>query len=115
LFEPLVEVQLLRILQEALTNVRKHANAHCVRIAFGSEDGWASVTIQDDGRGFDTKVSSTGIEEHIGLRVMRERAEEIGGNLNLKSAQGQGTEIVVRVPVKKALETQRKSKGDHYG
>jgi PAS domain S-box-containing protein len=99
-FEPLVEVHLLRILQEALTNVRKHANARCVRIAFALEDGWARITVQDDGQGFDLGISSTGREEHVGLRVMRERAEEMGGSLSLKSASGQGTELVVRVPVK---------------
>ena len=102
MFEPLVEVQLLRILQEALTNVRKHANASCVRIAFALEDGWTRVSIHDDGRGFNPVVSSAGIEEHIGLRVMRERAKDAGGDLSLKSALGQGTELVVRFPVKEA-------------
>jgi signal transduction histidine kinase len=98
-FEPLVEVQLLRILQEALTNVRKHANARSVRIAFVLEDGWARVTVHDDGRGFDSNASSAKMEEHVGLRVMRERAEEVGGSLSLKSTAGQGTELVVRLPV----------------
>jgi PAS domain S-box-containing protein len=101
-FEPLVEVQLLRILQEALTNVRKHANARCVQIAFALEDGWARVTVQDDGRGFDPGASSAQMGEHVGLRVMRERAEEVGGSLSLRSASGQGTELVVRVPLKGA-------------
>ncbi len=101
-FESLVEVQLLRILQEALTNVRKHANARNVRITFVLEDGWARVTVHDDGLGFDPAVSSAGMEEHVGLRVMRERAEEVGGSLSLQSASGQGTELVVRVPVKGA-------------
>jgi PAS domain S-box-containing protein len=98
-FEPLVEVQLFRILQEALTNVRKHANACYVRIAFALQDGWMRVTIHDDGRGFDPDATSAGMEEHVGLRVMRERAEEVGGSLSLQSASGQGTELVVRVPV----------------
>jgi signal transduction histidine kinase len=102
MFEPLVEVQLLRILQEALTNIRKHANAHSVRIAFVLEDGWARVTVHDDGRGFDPGTPSAGMEEHVGLRVMRERAEEVRGSLILKSASGQGTELVVRVPMKGA-------------
>lgn len=101
-FEPLVEVQLLRILQEALTNVRKHANARSVRIGFVLDDGWARVIIHDDGRGFDPAVSSTGLDEHVGLRVMRERAEEVGGSLSLHSVAGQGTELVVRLPVKGA-------------
>jgi len=99
-FEPLVEVQLLRILQEALTNVRKHANARSVRVTFVSENGFVCVTIHDDGRGFDPDAASAGVEEHFGLRVMRERAEEVGGSLSLQSTTGQGTELVVRVPVK---------------
>lgn len=99
-FEPLVEVHLLRILQEALTNVRKHAKAHSVEINFALENGWACVTVHDDGQGFDPDMSSSGLEEHIGLRVMHERAEEVGGSLSLQSASGQGTELVVRVPVK---------------
>jgi signal transduction histidine kinase len=101
-FEPLVEVQLLRILQEALTNVRKHANARSVRIAFILEDDRVRVTIQDDGQGFDQDVSSAGMAEHVGLRVMLERAEEVGGSLSLQSTQGRGTELVVCVPVKGA-------------
>ena len=101
-FEPLVEVHLLRILQEALTNVRKHAKAHCVQISFALEDDWARITIHDDGRGFNPGMSSIGLEEHVGLRVMRERAEEVGGSLSLQSASGQGTELVVHVPVKGA-------------
>lgn len=102
MFDPLVEAQLLRILQEALTNVRKHANARSVRIAFALEDGWARVTVHDDGRGFDPDTSSSEMEEHVGLRVMHERAEEVGGSLSLQSASGLGTELVVRVPVKGA-------------
>jgi signal transduction histidine kinase len=101
-FEPLVEVQLLRILQEALTNVRKHANARSVRIGFVLEDGWARVTVQDDGRGFDPEVSSSAIEVHVGLRVMCERAEEVGGSLHMQSASGHGTQLIVRVPMQGA-------------
>jgi signal transduction histidine kinase len=99
-FEPLIEVQLLRILQEALTNVRKHAGANCVRIAFAFENNCASVTVQDDGQGFDPGAWSGDLGEHVGLRVMRERAEDVGGNLSLHSIPGQGTDVVVRLPVK---------------
>jgi PAS domain S-box-containing protein len=99
-FEPLVEVQLVRILQEALTNVRKHANARSVRITFVLEDCWARVTVHDDGQGFNSDVHSAEMEEHVGLRVMRERAEEAGGSLSLESALGQGTQLVVCVPMK---------------
>jgi PAS domain S-box-containing protein len=104
-FEPLVEVQLLRIVQEALTNVRKHADAHCVRIAFARADGEARVTVHDDGEGFDPAGVEERCGEHIGLRVMRERAEEVGGSVSLHSAPGQGTKVVVRVPARWATRT----------
>lgn len=99
-FAPLVEVQLLRIVQEALTNVRKHAGASCVEIALALEDGCARVAIRDDGQGFDPAEFGGRADGHVGLQVMRERAEEVGGTLSLRSAPGQGTEVVVRVPVK---------------
>jgi PAS domain S-box-containing protein len=98
-FEPLVEVQLLRILQEALTNIRKHAGAHRVRISFVSEAGCGRITIQDDGQGFDPQAQSDSFNEHVGLRVMRERAEEVGGHLLVDSNPGQGTRVIVEVPV----------------
>lgn len=101
-FEPLVEVQLLRILQEALTNARKHARASSVRIAFACEDHCATVTIQDDGQGFDPGAYSGDLGEHVGLRVMRERAEEVGGSLRVESSPGAGTRVVVRLPLKGA-------------
>ena len=69
-----VEVQLLRILQEALTNVRKHAGARNVEIKFEAGQGWVNVTVRDDGLGFDPVESVDGSGRHIGLRVMRERA-----------------------------------------
>ncbi len=99
-FDPMVEVQLLRILQEALTNVRKHSKARSVHIAFVMEDGWARVIVQDDGRGFDPDSPSNRMEEHVGIRVMHERAGEVGGALSLKSAAGQGTQLIVNVPLK---------------
>jgi PAS domain S-box-containing protein len=97
-FEPLIEVQLLRILQEALTNVRKHAGACSVQIAFGLEKDCVHITIQDDGQGFEPGVQLDQFSEHVGLRVMRERAIEIGGSVEIISAPGAGTQIVVEVP-----------------
>jgi PAS domain S-box-containing protein len=98
-FEALVEVQLLRILQEALTNVRKHANAHCVQILFAARNGRAHITVQDDGQGFNPGTASAGSEEHVGLRVIRERAAEIGGSVEIRSAPDAGTQVLVQVPV----------------
>jgi PAS domain S-box-containing protein len=104
LFDPLIEVQLLRILQEALTNVRKHAGANSVRIAFAFENHCIAVTVQDDGLGFDHSTQSGELGEHVGLRVMRERAEEVGGSLWIGSSPGAGTRVVVRLPVKSNSE-----------
>lgn len=98
-FEPQVEVQLLRIVQEALTNVRRHAAARCVRVAFAVEAGRARVTVEDDGQGFDPRARDHGWGSHVGLRVMRERAKEVGGTVRVDSAPGQGTRVTVDVPM----------------
>ena len=98
-FPPMVEVQLLRILQEALTNVRKHANANSVRINFALNDSCVWVTIQDDGQGFDSTARDVKVDGHVGLRVMQERAEEVGGSLQVHSEPGQGTVVEVSMPV----------------
>jgi PAS domain S-box-containing protein len=99
-FKPLVEVQLMRILQEALTNVRKHASADSVRITFTLEDHFVRMTVQDDGQGFDSGARFGKVDEHIGLRVMQERAEEVGGNVKVYSEPGHGTVVEVCMPVK---------------
>ena len=104
LFEALVEVHLLRIVQEALTNVRKHSSAHCVRVTFACACGGIRVTIRDDGQGFDPTECDDSSCEHIGLWVMRERAEEVGGSLTLHTESGQGTTVVVWVPVRSEAE-----------
>jgi PAS domain S-box-containing protein len=105
IFEPLVEVHLLRILQEGLTNVRKHSGAQNVQIAFTlntdcPDAPFARITMLDDGCGFDPEKPLIGKDESLGLRVMRERAKEVGGSIALLSKPGHGTEIVVLMPVK---------------
>ena len=97
--DPLVELQLLRIIQEALTNARKHAHASSVGISFIVRDGQTEVTLQDDGLGFDPDQALGDSAGRIGLRVMRERAEEVGGSLELHSQPGQGSCVVVTVPL----------------
>ena len=97
--DPLVEVQLLRIIQEALTNVRKHAGAHSVSIDVTLQNGQARVSLQDDGCGFDPATTLHGSAGRLGLRIMQERAEEVGGNLELCAQPGQGTKVTVTVPL----------------
>ncbi len=94
--EPPVQVQLLRIIQEALTNVRKHATASKVDVSFSLRDGAALATVEDNGRGFDPGLAAA--DQSFGLRIMRERAEEVGGSLEISSAPGAGTRVIVQVP-----------------
>jgi signal transduction histidine kinase len=96
-FGPAVQVQLLRIIQEALTNARKHAHADYVQVKFAVDGEEVEATVADDGQGFDPTLVAAGGQKY-GLRFMRERAEEVGGTVEVHSAPGQSTRVVVRVP-----------------
>jgi signal transduction histidine kinase len=95
---PAIEVQLMRIIQEALSNVRKHAGAQEVRIEFASTGPLLQVKIRDDGQGFDPGDAARQPERY-GLQAMRERAEELGGRCRVNSQPGQGAEVIVKVPL----------------
>jgi PAS domain S-box-containing protein len=102
-FSPEAQTQLYRILQEALANARKHSGARRVQVTFETVDGTARMSIKDDGRGFDPDGFDLGRaavagDDHFGLGLMRERAEELDGSLRVESAPGQGTSVVVEVP-----------------
>ena len=96
---PTTELQLLRIVQEALSNVRKHAGATAARVCFERTAGALAVTIADDGAGFDPAAPGRAAFPRFGLAGMRERAEAVGGALDLQSAPGQGTRVRVRIPL----------------
>ncbi len=95
------ELQLLRICQEALTNIRQHSKAHNVQVKVNPVNGHLKVSIADDGCGFDAVAFyHDGVQtKGHGLAVMQERAESIGGKLRVLSMPKQGTEIQVEVPV----------------
>ncbi|MBI3014204.1 MAG: HAMP domain-containing protein [Candidatus Tectomicrobia bacterium] len=97
-FPPAGEVQLIRIIQEALANVRKHAQAKRARIAFEVNGTSTQVTVADDGRGFDPKETLKAGRLQFGLQTMRERAESLGGKLEVISAPGKGTRVLVHIP-----------------
>jgi signal transduction histidine kinase len=99
-FPPTAEIQLIRIIQEALTNVRKHAGAEHVRVRFLREGDRAVVAVEDDGRGFD--AGAVDASSHFGLATMRERTQTVGGNLTVSSAPSQGTRVIVSLPVESA-------------
>lgn len=94
--DPGVEAQLQPIIQEALTNVRKHSGARSARVAFTPCDSRVRVTIEDDGRGFDPDAA--GESQGFGLRSMRGRAEELGASLEVDSAPGKGTIVSIQAP-----------------
>ncbi len=91
-------VQLSRIIQEALTNVRKHARASQACLRFGREDGHWRVTIEDDGLGFDPSQALQPERPFFGLQIMRERAESISGTLEIQSRAGGGTRVIITLP-----------------
>ena len=93
------EVQILRIAQEALANVRKHADARVVRVRWSSTSDAAHLEVSDDGRGFDPARPAHDGRPHFGLLTMRERAHSIDGNIRIETAVGQGTEIRLSVPL----------------
>ncbi len=96
---PTADLHLLRIIGEALTNVRKHAAARHAWIRLTARDGVLVTTVTDDGVGFDpNQVGSRGWKG-FGLETMRERAEAIGASFAVRSTGGAGTEVEIRLPL----------------
>jgi signal transduction histidine kinase len=93
-------MQIFRIVQEALTNARKHSKAHNVQVKFESEDGRVLVVIQDDGHGFSPDNLEIVYGQHFGLQFMQERAGQLGGMLQVQSTPGKGTQVMLEVPTK---------------
>jgi signal transduction histidine kinase len=95
-----LETTLLRAAQESLANVRKHARATAVTITLSFMDDVTVLDVQDDGIGFTQSHSAGGDgSKGLGLRAMRERVEEAGGTVSVESNRGEGTTVVVSVPV----------------
>ena len=100
-FEFAAEVanQLLRVIQEALTNIRKHSqsNKAWVRCTYGNQV--AQFIIEDDGVGFELGAISQKNGQHFGLQIMRERIFSVGGTLEYDSSPGKGTRIIIEIPM----------------
>ena len=97
--EAAVEAQLQLIVQEALTNARRHGQASTAWVMLGLRDDQVCVTIEDDGVGFDYQAMVE--PEGFGLRSMRGRADVVGGTLEIDAIPGHGTRVTVRVPRRK--------------
>jgi two-component system nitrate/nitrite sensor histidine kinase NarX len=91
---PDVQVQVLHVVQEALSNVRKHAGANEVWVELRQTPPWR-IEVRDDGRGFAGPPAG---ETQVGLRIMRERAARIGGRVEVSSAPGTGTCVTLTLP-----------------
>ena len=92
-----IEVQALRIIQESLNNIKKHSQAHTVRVILRSDtSGDCSILIEDDGVGIkDVPDSDVVLDDHLGLSIMHERAKRIGGTIKIESEPNEGTRIVL--------------------
>ncbi len=99
-----IELALYRVAQECLQNVVKHANATIARLSFGFDGHTARLEIADDGIGFDTSEHPLGSDETrgYGLLSMAERAELVGGRLNIRSRPGSGTAVTATIPIASA-------------
>lgn len=96
-----VQVQLLHVVQEALANVRKHAQARQVQVRLKHQPHW-QIDVRDDGRGFDSAMDVPD-DSHVGLRMMRERAARVGAAVALESKPGNGTLVRISLPESEAV------------
>jgi signal transduction histidine kinase len=94
-YPELVETVAFRVIQEALENVRRHAQARRVFLRVEEEEGWLLGEVRDDGKGFDPERTSPG----LGLSGMREWVELLGGKLSIESQPGRGTRVSFRLPL----------------
>ncbi len=87
-----VKIAMYRVTQEALSNIAKHARAHQVTVSLRADTAGATLKVQDDGRGFDPAAVAP---DGMGLRIMRERLDQIGATIDIDSASGRGTTVLV--------------------
>jgi two-component system sensor histidine kinase DegS len=103
---PTTEIAVYRIVQEALTNIRKHAQASRVNLCLKFKDEGLSVEVRDNGKGFvpGQTLSSDRSVGQIGLLGMRQRAEMLGGEFNIKTHEGVGTAVILSFPIPPQVE-----------
>lgn len=93
------EIQIIHIVQESLSNIRKHAQASKVRVVVERGMYGMTISVMDNGRGFDTETNPALVSDrHVGLKIMKERAYRVGGECKVTSAVGMGTTVVLSLP-----------------
>jgi two-component system nitrate/nitrite sensor histidine kinase NarX len=106
------ETEIARIVQEALTNARKHSEARTVRVMMRrDEEHQVIVLVEDDGVGMDSAQKLGGPGEHVGISTMEERARRIGGQLRIESEPGEGTRVELTFPHSADAEESRSTGG----
>ena len=95
-----VEIALFRIAQEAIANISKHARAESAYINLEYRDKSVAIQIEDDGIGFDFSQGFSGKNGGVGLLGMKERAELLGGQLDIHTSQNNGTLVIVEIPTR---------------
>jgi signal transduction histidine kinase len=93
----LIQKQAMYIYREALTNVRRYANARKVQVQLERVNGGIQIVVSDDGRGFDPELSKS--DHHLGLAVMQARTERVGGTLSIETTPGAGTKVIANIPI----------------
>ncbi len=102
---PILRDDVYRIAREALRNAFRHAQAKTIEVEITYSDRLLRLRIRDDGKGIDSKLLDTGRDGHWGLTGMRERALQIGAQLEIWSEVGAGTEVELRIPSRVAYGT----------
>jgi PAS domain S-box-containing protein len=102
--DPEVAVQVLRVIQEAVTNARRHAGSCAVRVAIERHGDALRVTVADDGCGFAVAPAEAGHNGHFGLAFMRERMQQVGGSVDITSWPGPGTSVSFTVAARPVAE-----------
>lgn len=101
ILEPIIRLNMLNIIKEALNNVRKHAEADNVKISFSFSQEEFCAIIEDDGKGFDCSLYENSAGTKFGLNIMRERAAAIGAEIHIESLAGKGSRIALYLPIRK--------------
>jgi len=100
-----MELNAYRIVQEALTNIKKHANAHIVRVLLTrDEQGHIRILIENDGKGFDQRKIHSSEGNHLGLTIMKERAKHLGGELKVETEPDEGTRVELKFQYQDTLD-----------
>ncbi|PKO31226.1 MAG: histidine kinase [Betaproteobacteria bacterium HGW-Betaproteobacteria-7] len=96
---PADEIQIMHIIQEALSNIRKHARASNVQVTLRRNTAGADIEVRDDGIGFDTENEpNVQSDRHVGLQIMRERAHRVGAECRIVSSIGEGSRVLLSLP-----------------